>query len=406
MRRLKYSDHWISLSLFVISIFGVVMIGSASAGSAGEYGGTYALENMIKQGIFLIIGFVLMMLLRRKFSTRWMYPRTIKAMLIIVLILMAACLAFPSVSGSKAWIRLPFGMSIQPSEFAKIALMLMMSYYLVETPKAFKKPAHYVRRFTTIKQYEHYRLWQCVGRPLAMAAVVILFCMVLQHDFGTSVIMAGIVAVCFFCASDRYYAKFQKPLFIGLAVAFFAVILIGLPILTHVLEDYQLGRILAWLDPLSDPYNTSFHQINGLIAFAKNGFFGLGLGNSTQKFGYIPEAQNDYISAIIFEELGVFGLALIIIPYTIIIYRLFSYAYKMKDPKHKIILCGIASYFFLHLFLNLGGVSCLIPLTGVPLLCISSGGSSTIAAYVAIGIAQALISQHNREKTRLAQEGI
>ena len=297
MRRLKYSDHWISLSLFVISIFGVVMIGSASAGSAGEYGGTYALENMIKQGIFLIIGFVLMMLLRRKFSTRWMYPRTIKAMLIIVLILMAACLAFPSVSGSKAWIRLPFGMSIQPSEFAKIALMLMMSYYLVETPKAFKNPAHYVRRFTTIKQYEHYRLWQCVGRPLANgscghlilygpAARFWYFC---HHGRDRCRLL-------FLCQVIAIYAKFQKPLFIGLAVAFFAVILIGLPILTHVLEDYQLGRILAWLDPLSDPYNTSFHQINGLIAFAKNGFFGLGLGNSTQKFGYIPEAQNDYIS--------------------------------------------------------------------------------------------------------------
>ena len=189
-------------------------------------------------------------------------------------------------------------------------------------------------------------------------------------------------------------------------VAFLVVICVGLPILTHVLEDYQLGRILAWLDPLSDPYGSSFHQINGLIAFAKNGFFGLVLGNSTQKFGYIPESQNDYISAIIFEELGVFGLALIIIPYTIIIYRLFSYAYKVKDPKHKIILCGIASYFFLHLFLNVGGVSCLIPLTGVPLLCVSSGGSSTIAAYVALGIAQALISNYNREQARLRQENI
>lgn len=406
MRRLKYSDHWISLSLFALSILGVVMIGSASAGEAGKYGGTYALYNMAKQGGFLVIGFIVMMILRRKFSTRWMYPRTIKAMLIVVLIFMAVCLAFPSVSGSKAWIRLPLGMSIQPSEFAKIALILMMSYYLVETPKAFKNPVHLSRRFTDKKQFEKYQFFECIGRPLALAAVVILFCMVLQHDFGTSVIMSGIVAVCFFCASDRYYAKFQKPLFIFLIVAFLVVICVGLPILTHVLEDYQLGRILAWLDPLSDPYGSSFHQINGLIAFAKNGFFGLGLGNSTQKFGYIPESQNDYISAIIFEELGVFGLALIIIPYTIIIYRLFSYAYKVKDPKHKIILCGIASYFFLHLFLNVGGVSCLIPLTGVPLLCVSSGGSSTIAAYVALGIAQALISNYNREQARLRQENI
>ena len=167
---------------------------------------------------------------------------------------------------------------------------------------------------------------------------------------------------------------------------------------TTVLKGYQVSRITAWLDPLSDPYNTSQQLVNALIAFKNGGLFGLGLGNSTQKFGYIPEAHNDFIGAIIYEELGIIGLGLIIIPTCIIIFKLLNYSQKIKENKSRIILLGIASYFFLHLLINLGGVSGLIPMTGVPLLFISSGGSSTVTAFVAIGIAQAIIARYNRQK--------
>ena len=133
-----------------------------------------------------------------------------------------------------------------------------------------------------------------------------------------------------------------------------------------------------------------------MIAFTDGGIFGLGLGNSIQKYDYIPEAHNDFIGAIIYEELGIFGLALMIIPTAIIIFRLLKYA--DQNNKSRVILIGIASYFMLHLFVNLGGVSGLIPMTGVPLLLASSGGSSTIAALIAIGIAQAIISKFNKEQ--------
>lgn len=207
--------------------------------------------------------------------------------------------------------------------------------------------------------------------------------------------------VCFFSANDRYYKIYQRRLFAVLLIGAL-VILLAFPLILKLFDGYQQGRFVSWLDPLSDPLNTSYQQVNGLIAFAQNGIFGRGLGNSTQKFGYIPEAYNDYITAIIFEELGIFGLALIIIPYTLIIWRLFHYAYRISDNKAKIMLCGIASYFFLHLFLNLGGVSGLIPMTGIPLLCVSMGGSSTLTAYLAIGIAQAIIWRYNKEQqTRL-----
>ncbi|MBU9904719.1 FtsW/RodA/SpoVE family cell cycle protein, partial [Thomasclavelia ramosa] len=117
-----------------------------------------------------------------------------------------------------------------------------------------------------------------------------------------------------------------------------------------------------------------------------------------QKFGYIPESQNDFIGAIIYEELGIIGLGLIIIPTCIIIFKLLKYSQEIKENKSRIILLGIASYFFLHLLINLGGISGLIPMTGVPLLLISAGGSSSVTAFVAVGVAQAIIAKHNRQK--------
>ena len=167
---------------------------------------------------------------------------------------------------------------------------------------------------------------------------------------------------------------------------------------TTVLQPYQLGRIYSWLDPMSDPYNSSYQLVNALIAFSDGGLFGLGFGNSTQKYGYIPESHNDFIGAIIYEELGIIGLGLVIIPTCVVIFKLLKYSNEVKENKSRIILLGVSSYFFLHLIINLGGVSGLIPMTGVPLLLISAGGSSTVSAFVAIGIAQAIIAKHNRQK--------
>lgn len=124
---------------------------------------------------------------------------------------------------------------------------------------------------------------------------------------------------------------------------------------------------------------------------------GKGIGQSQQKFGFLTQADNDFILAIVIEELGIFGLALIVIGYSIIIQRLFHYAYRTKSEGYKIILIGTAMYIFLHFFLNVGGVGGLIPLTGVPLLFISSGGSALMSIMCAIGIAQAIIAKIRRQ---------
>jgi len=399
MRKMKYGDTAINLSILTLSIFGIVMIGSASAGNASYLGTEYAIKNMIKQFIFVVIGYLIMTFIRRIFSIRYVNRNTLKLAYIIILIAMFSTLLFASVNGSKAWIRLfNNNITIQPSEFAKIVIILLLSYMLVETPKAYSTVVSF-RNIEEQKRFKHQQLFECIIKPLGLAFILIFITLFLQKDLGTAVIMLFITIICFFSTNHKYYRNVHFYSFlIVLGVIFITLLLIFLypSLLQKVLGSHQGARIASWLDPFTNVQGESYQIVNGLLSFAKGGVWGVGLTNSTLKYGYIPEAHNDYITAIICEELGLVGLALIIVPYCIIIFKIMNYAFEVKDAKEKIMLIGISSFFFIHLFFNVGGVSGLIPMTGVPLLCVSSGGSGVWASYIAIGLAQAIISKNRR----------
>ena len=162
------------------------------------------------------------------------------------------------------------------------------------------------------------------------------------------------------------------------------------------MADYQKNRILSAVNPFTDLYNTGYQLVNGLVSFASGGWKGLGFGNSVRKYTDFPAANTDFILAIVVEETGLIGFGLIFIPYMIIIIQLFRYAMKMESERGRIILVGTAMYLMVHCLFNIGGVTGMIPLTGVPLLMISSGGSSTLSFMLSIGLAQAVICAWRR----------
>lgn len=392
----KHCDRWIDISITILSVLGIVMVTSASVNQSGAKNGLGAVGDMLKQILFFVSGLVLTIGFRNIFKTNLLKKRFLFVVYGLILGAMVACrLFFEDINGAYGWIHLFGSFTLQPSEFAKILVMLILAYYMVDVVYAIQVSPNlsFERKTEMLKR----KKMKCLYEPILACLVIIFVCIFVQKDFGTGAILLGISLVCFFTATNQFYKPYQKRLFTLICTGAVVVIL-AFPLVLKMFDGYQQGRFASWLNPLIDPTNTSFHQANGLIAFS-NGLIGRGLGNSTQKFGYIPEATSDYISAIIFEELGLLGLLLIIVPFTVIIWRMFYYAYRVKDVKAKIILSGIGTYFFLHLFLNLGGVTCLIPLTGIPLLCVSAGGSSTWAAFIAIGIAQALIKQYHKEIT-------
>lgn len=388
----KGGDTLIYASTMVLAIFGIIMIGSSSIGSASTKGALPAIRNMLTQTGYVLIGTIAMRFFSKVFKARKINFQMSMVLYIVGIIGMCLCM-FWNIKGASRWIRLPGGFTLQPAEFMKIIMILVMSYMLTETDAAFVVKGKFKSEAAKNAFYKD-KFIKCAVLPMGLVILVGIVGMFFQRDLGTTTIMVAICFVCFMSTPRTYYNKYKK-LVIGLIVVGAVIFLI---LGTTVLKGYQLGRIYTWLNPFADYYASGFHLVNSLIAFSNGGIFGLGLGNSTQKFGYIPEAHNDFIGAIIYEELGLIGLALILIPTCIIIFKLLRYSEVVKDTKSRIILLGLSSYFFLQLIVNLGGISGFIPMTGVPLLFISSGGSSTIAAFIGIGISQGIIRNHNQEK--------
>lgn len=384
-------DRFIYLCVIILTIFGIVMIGSASVGETAKYGPTYATKNMVKQIIFVVTGYAFMIIITRCFKKKWITSTSTWIFYSLGILAMLSCLAFGETKGSYAWIKLPGNFTIQPAEFMKIIMILFLSFHFGEIEEYCQIPRNISR--TRREELQQRKLWYCMIKPILAILFVFIVGGFIQKDLGSALIIGFICMIMFYVSPRPYYSKFKKATLILLAIGG-VVIFFGA---AFILKSHQLGRINTWLHPLSDVQNAGWQLVNAMIAFASGGIFGQGFGGSKQKFGYIPESHNDFIVSIIFEELGLAGFLLVLVPYCIIIFKMFNYAMKIKDTKSKMILYGIATYFFTHFLINVGGVSGFIPMTGVPLLLISSGGSSTWAAMIAIGIAQSIIAKYNRD---------
>lgn len=389
----KGVDNAIYLCVFILTIFGIVMIGSAAVGQTATKGPTFATITMLKQAFFVAIGYGLMFFFARFFKKKWITYSSSWVLYAICIPFLLVCLLWSDTKGAHAWIKIA-GLTIQPSEFVKILMILFLSFHFGQLEEMCIIP-----RNISKKQKEELQLRKarfCIGRPIVLSGAIFLIIGFLQKDLGSALIFAFICMIMFFVSPRPYYNKYKK-LFLILLVIGFVLVVFGA---VFILKDYQLGRIYTWLDPLSDPMEGGWQLVNGLIAYSYGGLFGKGFGSSIQKYGYIPESHNDFITAIIYEELGLLGFFLFLIPYCYIIYKMFTYGNKVKDTKSKLILYGIGAYFFAHLLVNVGGVTGFIPMTGVPLLLVSSGGSSTWAAMIAIGIAQSIIGKYNRDRLK------
>ena len=241
---------------------------------------------------------------------------------------MIVCLAFRDVKGSHAWIQIG-SFTIQPAEFMKIIMILFLSFHFGEIEEYCQIPKNISRKKK--EELQKRKLWYCVVRPILAIIVVFFVGVLLQKDLGSALILAFICMMLFFITPRPYYTKYKKLSLILLVIAFVVAIL-GM---NFILKPHQLGRITTWLNPLLDEKGDGWQLVNALVAFSNGGLFGQGFGASRQKYGYIPESHNDFIVAIIYEELGLVGFLLFLIPYCIIIYKMFHYGMKVKETKSK-----------------------------------------------------------------------
>ncbi|KAB2444428.1 putative lipid II flippase FtsW [Bacillus luti] len=367
----KSMDYSLLLPLVILCVLGVIMVYSSSSIVAISSRYNWPADYFFKKQLFaLAIGTVMLAIIVSIPYTIWRKRIVLIAMGMGSIVLLLAALIFgKDINGAKGWI-----LGIQPAEFVKIAVIITLANFFAK------------------KQEMQTPFFQGIIPPLGFVSGAIVI-ILLQNDLGTDILICGTILIMFFCSGvnvNLWIKRFLLTSIIWIPALYF----IG----NYKLSPYQKARFSVFLDPFNDPQNDGFQLVNSFIGIASGGLNGRGLGNSVQKYGYLPEPQTDFIMAIISEELGFIGVAIILICLLLIIIRSFRVAQKCKDPFGSLIAIGIASLIGIQTFVNVGGMSGLIPLTGVPLPFISYGGSSLLANLLAMGILLNIASHVKRQE--------
>lgn len=345
----KFIDYTLLLIIVCILGFGLVMLYSTSAYNATlKYGNSiYYLK---KQVIAACMGFAVMY-----FCIKVDYHFFARFAGIAYLAATILCLAVNFVGssshGSSRWLNI-FGVSFQPSELAKIAVILYLAVVISKRPMA-------MRTFQ--------------GNVKLLATVLPIFLVVAYNNLSTAIIIAGIAFVMVFISSPK-----TAPFLLGvLGLAALALV--------FIFGTYRQERLQIWLHP--EDFDKGYQTLQGLYAIGSGGLFGKGLGESIQKLGFVPEAQNDMIFSIICEELGLFGAICVILMYIMLLWRLLLIATNAKDMFGSYLVIGIMIHIALQVILNIAVVTNSMPNTGVTLPFISYGGTSIMFLIAEMGVA-------------------
>ena len=360
---MKYIDKPLLIVTIILFIFGLVMVFSASNVTAYMSHEVSPYNYFMKQGIFLIVGLVLSLIMV-KFNVRSYGFFSKLLMLISIGSLIGLLLMGTAINKAISWFDLGF-ISIQPSEFVKVITIVFLAEY-------------YDRNANKLNS------WTKALFPIGICAIVagLIF---FQPDLGTTIIYLLIVIIIYFAVPISKEIK-VKSFFIGAGIivfGLFAIIGSG----KGVLLERQMERF-DFLRPCDRILDNGSQVCNCYIAIKNGGLTGVGLGNSTQKYLYLPEPYTDFIYAIIVEELGVITGILLILAYIFILIRILIIGRRSPNNRGATLCYGVAIYIFLHIAINLLGIMGLMPLTGVPLPFMSYGGSFTICLIAALTIVQ------------------
>ena len=360
----QYFDYDLLMIQVFLMCFGLVMLYSTSAYSANaDFGND--MFYFSKQAIISAVSFVFMLFVSKlDYHVYGAFSWQIYYISLFLMLLVKTPLGVEAY-GSRRWLQLPANMTLQPSEIAKIAVILLIPYEICRLgPKIQSKKG--------------------LERVCAVGVVAAGGVMILTDNLSTAIIVAGITGILIFVAHPK-----TKP-FLKLIAAGAIVVVVGLSYLSANIsssENFRLRRIITWLDPENHADEGGFQVMQGLYAIGSGGFFGKGLGNSTQKLGVIPEVQNDMILTIVCEELGVFGVIVVLVMFGLLLYRLMFIAKNAPDLYGSLVASGIFAHISLQVILNIAVVTNMMPTTGVTLPFISYGGTSVLFLMTEMGIA-------------------
>jgi cell division protein FtsW len=347
-------DSWLFTVTLLLIFIGLVMVFSASAVMAKErYGSGYFF--LLRQLGWATAGILAMVLAMKIDYRRYKHPAVVFSLLGATTLLLISVFFLDRAHHTHRWFHLG-PLSFQPSEMAKPALILFLAFFLESRTKSMKD-------------------WRNTVLPAAVPTLVFIALIVFQPDLGTAIACAAITGCILFVAGlDLRY----------LGYAFLASLLPLYFLIFHV--AYRRARILAFLDPYSDPQGRGFHIIQSLIAVSTGGITGVGLMEGKQKLFYLPEPHTDFIFAVTAEELGLVGALVIVLLFAIFLWRGVRTALRTQDMFGRFLAVGITSMIVVQAFINISVVLGLMPTKGIPLPLVSYGGSSLLVTLACIGV--------------------
>ncbi|MGM0902091.1 stage V sporulation protein E [Mesobacillus maritimus] len=346
--------------ILLIVTFSLLAVGMTMVYSASAIWAEYKFDDSFffakRQMLFAVVGIIAMFFIMNVDYWTW---RTWAKVILIVCFVLLVLVLIPGIgnvrNGSRSWIGVG-AFSVQPSEFMKLAMIAFLAKFLSEKQK----------QITSFKS----GLLPSLGLVFTAFALIML-----QPDLGTGTVMVGTCVVMIFISG----ARVMHFVYLGLlGAAGFVGLIASAP--------YRMDRITSFLDPWKDPLGTGFQMIQSLYAIGPGGLFGLGLGESRQKFFYLPEPQTDFIFAIIAEELGFIGGSFVLLLFSLLLWRGVRIALGAPDLYGSLLATGIIAMIAIQVMINIGVVTGLMPVTGITLPFLSYGGSSLTLMLMAVGV--------------------
>lgn len=375
-RLLNYS---ILIPYLILSIIGLIMVYSTTSALAIQSGGS-SIRMVLTQGAFFVFSLFTIALIY-KFSLNFLRNKKVLALVIFVevILLLLSRFVTATVNGAHGWLTIPGGFSIQPAEYLKVILV----WYLALT---------FSKRQEEIQDYDYQALTHNEWIPRNLTdwrwlTLILIGIVAIMPDLGNATILA-LTVLMMITVSGIGYRWFTSLL--GLVVSGSAIVLgtiwiVGVDRVAKVpLFGYVAKRFSAFFNPFKDLSGAGHQLANSYYAMSNGGWFGLGLGNSIEKQGYLPEAHTDFVFSIVIEELGFVGASLILALLFFLILRIILVGIRAKNPFNSMMAIGIGGMLLVQTFVNIGGISGLIPSTGVTFPFLSQGGNSLWVISVAI----------------------
>ena len=351
-------DKWLMVAVIGLLIVGLMMVASSSVMVSTKYY-HQPFHFLIRQACYLFVGFLVAIVVMRVDSNTW--EKFSVPLLLICLVLLVAVL-IPGigrvVNGSRRWLAIgPIG--IQVSELAKVTMILYLSGYLV--------------------RQQHSVGQSIIGfiRPMIVLGIF-AFLLLLEPDFGATVVISGTVMAMLFLTGVKIRYYLGLMVMVGVSLAFLAVS-----------SPYRMARLTAFLNPWADQFNSGYQLTQSLIAFGRGGWFGVGLGDGVQKLLYLPEAHTDFLFAVLAEELGLTGILLVLILYSILVWRGFMIGFNAFSQGRlfaAFAAYGVTFWLGLQAAINMGVNSGLLPTKGLTLPLLSYGGASLVVNCIVIAL--------------------